>query len=426
MSKKSFLGWSILLFIFIYAPPVLPYPHILLGILVFIYMLLNYRYDYKEAIVKSDMNIWIKTMVLVFLYAALIPFPLSIFYDDVVNVEHYYHLFNRFAVLIFMEAICGTFLLAKFKRNEYTLKNLLDVLIGIAVFQSFLGCLAFTIPSVKEFFLTLMVKMGGFSTENEGVVLYRTFGFAGSMLDQFGYGTGIIAGISFFLGVNYRFRYLLFSLIVIIAAILNARSGIVIYGIGIFLSLFFALVYERKIKSTLRAILFIALIPMISLTTLKIIQGYNESTGRWISKGFESVIEYFTNGTSDQDNMRIITSDNFWELPDGPNIILGTAHSRYEAEGYAHTDNGIVNDIWFVGIIGTMMMYGVVVLLCYRIYRDAATFLEKYISIFLIVSFFIFDIKAVSIGYNMGGAVNFLILFMTRFYQKGYVKELPK
>ena len=70
--------------------------------------------------------------------------------------------------------------------------------------QSMFACAAFVFPSVKEFFLNLMIHMGGISTENEGVILNRTFGFASSMLDQFGLCTGLIGGISFFLGVNYK------------------------------------------------------------------------------------------------------------------------------------------------------------------------------------------------------------------------------
>lgn len=417
ISKKDWLFWSFFLFIFIYAPPLLPYTHLILGSIIFIIILLHYNRSYGETFKKSDINTWMKTMIAVFVYAILIPFPLSIFYNDVVDLPHYYHLFNRFAILIFMEGVCTTFLLTKFNKKNYNLFTLLRLLIGIAIIQSFLGCLAFMVPGIKQIFLKFMINMGGLSTENEGVILYRTFGFAGSMLDQFGYGTGLLAGISFFLGVYYKSRYILYSVIVILASLLNARSGIVIYIIAIFITLFFALCIDRKIKMVLKSIAFFILIPTVFVTVLQVVSLYNENTGTWINKGVESVAEFVTTGSSDQDNMNVITSDQFWQLPDGANVILGTGHSRYEAEGYLHTDNGLVNDIWFVGIAGLVLLYGVVILLCYRIFRNSQTYIERFISIFFICSFFVFDIKAASIGYNMGGAVFFLIVFATRYFQ---------
>lgn len=415
---KNYLLWCIFVFILIYAPPLIPYIHVLLGVIVFLIMLFGKNHIYLAAFRESDMWLWTKFMMAVFLYALLIPFPLSAFYNDIVDLPHYYHLFNRFAVLVFMEVTCGTFLIARFQKKNYSFEFFLNVLIGVALFQSFLGCLAIAVPGIKEIFLAFMIKMGGLSTENEGVIVGRTFGFAGSMLDQFGFGTGLIAGLSFFWGVKNKSRYIIYSLIIMIASVLNARSGIVIYAISICLTIFFSIFINHNVKMILKSLAFIVIIPTIFISSIEIISTYNEFTGEWLNKGVNSVIEFITTGSSNQDNMNIISSERFWQLPDAGHILIGTGHSRYLAEGYLHTDCGIVNDIWFVGIIGLLLLYGVVFYICYKIYRNSTTSFEKYLAFFFICAFCVFDVKAASIGYNMGGAVFFLVLFVTRFYQK--------
>lgn len=168
----------------------------------------------------------------------------------------------------------------------------------------------------------------------------------------------------------------------------------------------------------LKTLIFMFLIPMIFAATLEVVSTYSETTGEWVSKGVESVVELIETGNSTKDDMGVMTSDRFWQLPDAERILIGTGHSRYEAEGYLHTDCGIVNDIWFVGILGLFLLYGIVVFLCFKIFKNSRNSLEKFIALFFLCSFFVFDIKGATIGYNMGGAVFFLVLFVTRFYQQ--------
>lgn len=414
----SCMFWSVFLFIFTYAPPLIPYMHLLLGVFVLFVMIFTYNRAYAESFQKSNLSLWIKVMIGVFLYVLIIPLPLSAFYNDIVDLPHYYHLFNRFSVLIFMEATCTTFLLARFKIKKYSFLFFINLLIGIAFFQSILGCLALAFPEVKSIFLTLMTTMGSLSTEKDGLLITRTFGFAGSMLDQFGLGTGLIAGISFFLGVNYKRRYIWYSLFIMISAVLNSRTGIVIYIIGILVTVFSSILINKNIKMMLKTLIFMFLIPMIFAATLEVVSTYSEATGEWVSNGVESVIELIETGNSTKDDMGVMTSDRFWQLPDAEHILIGTGHSRYEAEGYLHTDCGIVNDIWFVGILGLFLLYGIVVFLCFKIFKNSNEALGKFIALFFLCSFFVFDIKGATIGYNMGGAVFFLVLFATRFYQQ--------
>lgn len=410
--------WVLFLFIFIYNPPILPYTNLFLGMFVLVIMLLNFNHSYVDVIRKSGIKIWIKLMIIILIYVLILPSPISALYNDIVDLPHYYHLFNRFAVLLFMEFTCAIYFLDYMKKGQYSFLYLIKLVIWMAMIQSVLVCLAFVFPSIKAIFLSLMIYMGGISTENEGLILNRTFGFAGSMLDQFGLCTGLIAGISFFLGVNYKTRYIFYSLFIMIASVLNARSGIVIYAIAVGITILFSVFINRSIKMITKSIIMVVLMPTIFAVSIEVVSVYNDMTAMWLSQGVDSVVEFIDTGSSNQDNMDIIVSDSFWELPDDLRIIIGTGHSRYEAEGYLHTDCGIVNDIWFVGILGVTILYGTILLLWYQIYRKTSSSLMKFIAILFTCSFFVFNVKAVVIGYQPGGAVFFFILFATRFYQK--------
>lgn len=417
ISIATSISWIIFLFILIYAPPILPYINILLGCCVGAIMLTRFNSSYWEVIQKSGMEIWVKVMFIILTYVFVVSLPVSVLYYDIVDIPHYYHLFNRFAVLLFMEFTCTIYLLAQFKKKEYPFLYLIKLVIGAAMFQAFLACIAFVFPEVKALFLSFMTPMGGMSTGNEGLLVTRTFGFAGSMLDQFGLCTGLIAGISFFLGVNYKTRYIIYSLFIMISSLLNARSGLAIYVIAICATLFISIFVNHNIKTMVKSFIMIALIPTVFITAIEVISLYNEDTAVWISAGVDSVIEFMDTGSSEKDNMAIITSDNFWELPDNWRVVIGTGHSRYGAEGYKHTDCGIVNDVWFIGILGVSVLYGTIVFLWYEIYRKNTDLLMKFLAIFFSISFFVFDVKAVVIGYQPGGAIFFFVLFAARYYR---------
>lgn len=408
--------WISFLFVLVYAPPVLPYTNLILGTFILAIMLIKHNPKYLVTIRESGMGTWTKLMVGIFVYVLIVPLPLSAFYDDIVDIPHYYHLFNRFAVLLFMELTCATYILTYFKEKNWSYLYLVKLVIWIAMIQSVLACAAFVFPGVKDIFLAFMTHMGGTSTENEGVIVNRTFGFASSMLDQFGLCTGLIAGISFFLGVNYKTRYIFYSLFIIIASLLNARSGIFIYFAGIMITVFFSIFVNHNIKMIIKSFAMLILIPMIFATALQIVSIYNENTAEWISKGVDSVVEFIDTGSSNQDNMAIITSDRFWELPNDLNILIGTGHSRYGAAGYQHTDNGLVNDIWFIGILGIIVMYGTILIMWFKLFLKSPDSLMKFVSVFFAVAFCIFDIKAAVIGYQPGGAIFFFMLFASRLF----------
>ena len=81
--STDFLFWSIFMFVFLYAPPVIPYFHIFVGFVIIVVMVFTFNKHYFETYKLSNMSTWFKMMLGVFLYALLIPLPLSAYYGSV-------------------------------------------------------------------------------------------------------------------------------------------------------------------------------------------------------------------------------------------------------------------------------------------------------------------------------------------------------
>lgn len=125
---SEYILWGIILFILLYAPPLLPYTNLILGMFLLGIILIRFNSRYLEVIRESGLKTWIRLMIITLIYVFILPIPMSALYDDIVDLPHYYHLFNRFAVLLFMEFTCGTYLLANLKEKNISFLSLIMVL----------------------------------------------------------------------------------------------------------------------------------------------------------------------------------------------------------------------------------------------------------------------------------------------------------
>ena len=93
----SFYGikWSVFLFILIFSPPFMPYPHLVLAVISFLIMTINYRNDYKRIMLQSTIYSCIFEVMIIVSYILAVPLMVSAIMGDIVNERHYISLFNR-------------------------------------------------------------------------------------------------------------------------------------------------------------------------------------------------------------------------------------------------------------------------------------------------------------------------------------------
>ena len=406
--------WSLFLFVMIFNPPIIPRINLFLAFVSTLIILLKYRYRIKRIMRQSKINSWGFWIGVLFLYAFTIPLVISLLMNDIVNIENYSALINRYAVLFITVVPCAIHLICILEKKGYDYHFFIETVINAGLIESFLCILAFLFPTIKKAFVSIMAKNAASSLyENRWYITVRSYGFAGTLVDVFGFGIAVIAGISFLYGIINKQRYIVYSIIILLASLLNARTGVVIYIISVLISIFY-IFSQRFVKMIFRIIIAIIVILILSAGVIYVVSK-NSATMGWIQSLTDS-IKRAINERSIR-SFGVLFSDNFWELPDGMRTIIGTAHSKYKAEGYSHSDVGYINDIWFSGIIGCCILYGSLVKIALNVYKNCDNnILIKLCMIHILICFFLFNIKAASYAYNPGMATILTIIFLFNYY----------
>lgn len=420
--KIDKISYSLYLFVLVFAPPIVPYPHLFLTIFSFLMLATTYKRKVWIVLKRSGIYNWVLAMGLLAMYTVCVPLPISMLCNDIVNTSHYISVINRYGVLIVAVSVCVTYLLCKTDRDGYGYEFLLESLINAGVIEGVCAALAFLFPGVKSIFIFFMKQFSASNLySNTWYITVRSYGFASTLVDVFGLGAALIAGICFFYGITRKKIYMAESIVIAIATILNSRTGLLVYLISIVLSLLYVLQKGdiRKIISTFIAIGLL----IIAGSKILDIMSTNEYTAGWFQAGIKSIQNFMGgNGTSNTsgDAMSMLFQDNFWKFPTFPRIIFGTGHSLYGAEGYAHSDVGYVNEIWLFGILGCLLLYGKIIKMCGMMKKSTRIPVFDYAAVFLLISYFFFNIKGAALGYNPGAVVMFFIIFVGTYQATSY------
>lgn len=420
--KIDKISYSLYLFVLVFAPPIVPYPHLFLTIFSFLMLATTYKRKVWIVLKRSGIYNWVLAMGLLAMYTVCVPFPISMLCNDIVNTSHYISVINRYGVLIVAVSVCVTYLLCKTDRDGYGYEFLLESLINAGVIEGVCAALAFLFPGVKSIFIFFMKQFSASNLySNTWYITVRSYGFASTLVDVFGLGAALIAGICFFYGITRKKIYMAESIVIAIATILNSRTGLLVYLISIVLSLLYVLQKGdiRKIISTFIAIGLL----IIAGSKILDIMSTNEYTAGWFQAGIKSIQNFMSgNRTSNTsgDAMSMLFQDNFWKFPTFPRIIFGTGHSLYGAEGYAHSDVGYVNEIWLFGILGCLLLYGKIIEMCGMMKKSTRIPVFDYAAVFLLISYFFFNIKGAALGYNPGAVVMFFIIFVGTYQATSY------
>lgn len=246
VTKKKFdkVLWSLYMFVLIFAPPIIPYPQLVLMMVSLILVIGQYRNLYKMVTVKSSMNIWLKGMVLWAMYVVVISLGESLLVGDIVDFPHYIHIFNRYGMLSIVGIPCCLFILCEFQKHNYDISFPIECIINAGIVEGICSIAAFVSPEIKSVFISMMEKFTG-GTYSIWYTTVRSYGFAGTLVDTFGYGIALIAGICFFYGIIKKRKYIIYSFIIAIATLLNSRTGVAIYFISIGISVLYVLKNAR-------------------------------------------------------------------------------------------------------------------------------------------------------------------------------------
>ena len=408
-NKKMDIGIVIYIFIFLFEPPFIPKMRglIYLSLYSCIMIMCRYKKTYKSVWKMSGMTTWIFSLSFFFLYS-IVPVYISIVcFNDVVQFGHYIHTYVRYFILIISILCCSTYIILECDRKKYTIEDLIRVILYAGILQGICAICALLIPEVKDLFVKMM------STGNEADSYFyslRAYGFSKNMVDGFGLGTGIIAGLSCILGRRDK-RYIILSVFLLLVPLLNSRTGLIIYmiAIGIYI---LGLLWDHKVFEIIKIAVIVGSCVVIALQFYQFLSTYKPELVAWVNSGLDGFFSVVQGEKANGGSMAVLMKDSWWKLPDGIRFFIGTGHTRYGAEGYLHTDVGYVNDIWFVGIVGSILLYSSILLIFYKAFNKIKDKNGKLVLLFLLISLVVFNVKTCAISYYPGTAIIFTLVFM--------------
>ena len=129
------------------------------------------------------------------------------------------------------------------KRRHYDFSYYLDTILYAGSIQSILSIMAFFVGSIKNIFVQLMIRGGVFqdNTYSDYMQSVRLFGFSTGLTFGMPAVQAFLAIVALFLAINSKrqsIKYYIMVPLFAFSGIINARTTIVIMGIGIVALLF--------------------------------------------------------------------------------------------------------------------------------------------------------------------------------------------
>lgn len=410
---KWLVGYT---FLAIFQPPFIPVAFIyILGLFTLAWLYYNGRNALSRSIlVQSKIYSMIKLFAVVILYLIVVGL-LDMMLIETANVNSTRMTsMNQVSLLTLLEFCFAWTILICCHRRQYSLTDIFLLLIFAGILQGLCAVVAFLVPPVRTVFL-MFCDANLYAKEY--FLLRRGYGFSINLIDTFGYGMGLIASYMLIIKWTRSKILLIVSVLTVLFAILvNARTGIAVFGIGVIINF----LLRRNIWRSLGRILIIFLVFEISVPILisganALVKSKNETVS-WVAMGMKQML-LLVGGDKDAPEVGVEDVsffDNFIEPPaDTFRYLLGSGHHVYDTQqtmGF-RTDIGYLNLLWEFGVVGSGL-----VLLCMAVFMIGPFFMTKdlvirKIALLNTVAYGVVLMKAILIGFNPGVFVNYLATF---------------
>ncbi len=406
VKKSKFIMAFLILYMFciIYAPPFFPINlfHIVSAVSLLAIIILH-KNRLKEVVKKMGIYpvaLLLGCCIFFFLQGCFIASVRS------VSVKPVYQAYTIYqSVLMMVEIIvCATYVACIV--IKYNIKNI-EIFRSICcagIIQFLLAGMAYLSSDIRFFFLDVIGSNADltslYSNYNDYLV-YRGYGFAISLLDEFGYGTGIIGGIAYILGRKKKGYYGV-AILMGLTTLLNSRTGLIMMAVFVICDWLIAdsvHIKKTKIFKIIAVLVILVVLWFFVLPAILDFLFYNTQEG---------IIKSTVRDLKQVLNLNYHTlQPQMWEFVDDIfALFLGTGA---QVSGMISTV-GYVNIIWEFGILGTIFIYFIVMYFFRKVLSRSKKSLEYYkINFALLVIFFIVQLKMPVLNYSAGGVLLFSI-----------------
>lgn len=392
----------IYLFLFLYMPPILSFNIVIpLAMVGIVYLVTKFKNIRKYMNQFRQTGFWKICLLIVcgFLYLA-VTLPLHGF-----QLRSAYPAF----LISILNVVCLFFIFVFALLHHYDLTDIINMLLLVSLVQCLLSVLTVLIPSLRQMFIQLYLSRGYSSVYTW--LDWRLFGFSNELLFSMPIVQSFLALCALFFTFNRSYWYALFLPFLLFSSMMNARIGIVIFGIGFLVLLFFQIQRGNREKNSV-LLKSIGIFAGFGVVACALMFWLIPQTGEWFLSMFRDVFELLKGNRTGF--FEYMFERNGMTLPTGKDLLLGTGSFVLGGSEGVSSDCGFVNDLWLGGLFYATVMWGSMVLQLRLCFRKGKTF-NTYLSVMLFITFLIANFKGPFFTENemfvLNGILSLFILY---------------
>ena len=368
-SKISYILFLFVLYVFLYNPPLNLLGNLNLSyllVLVSLFSVSRNKKDWKEYAHKFKLEITIFIIVLVY----------SVFRSGIVG-DFMYIVRHILSVLYIVSVIPFMLFYAK-KVGLDCGSGLIRALLIVSSLAACISVLAVTVPAVDDYIRNTVVQY------EEDDYLYgkitRGYGIAGSLTSSYGYIQGVMAAIGFMYLKENRW-FLLFMPFVLLSALINARTGVLIafWGIAV-------LIFSKNKKAIIPAVV-ITLVFVYNIEDILRLLNINDYTIAWILDFQDQIYEMSSGNISEGAASKLFDRMIVW--PSGlSEWLVGKGINLFDVDiNQGKSDVGWIIQINYGGLLYVIPLYSAFFVMAKRLKKNHLFgFMLLFIGVAIIVN----------------------------------------
>lgn len=385
---------SIILFLFIYSPPIFPVNILhILAFCSYLIIFLKYRKTFSRFILYTPLFLSICGVIASLVLLAIIL---------TMTTKDYLQLYSL--IIIILEVIPISLLIAIIlKDNNYKINDFFKILLNIAFVQSLFSILMFFNLDFKNYILSNFYQA---YLTNDVMMFwsqYRLNGLSQGLMFAMPVVQGFLAVIAFLFYYKRNILYILYIPFLLFSAIINARTGLLVFFVGVLIVLLFNFKWS-KLEGYLKVASFIIIFILISIILLISISSHSEYVADWILESLDETFLFIQGeNTGYYDAV-----DSMFFLPETYEFFVGTGRN-YFVHKYINsgTDIGYVNDLFLGGIFFVVTFYTSMLLL-FMSAGIRGNWVHRSVIFLMIITMFIVNIKG--FAFHQNDFVNLFVL----------------
>ena len=384
-------------FIALYNPPLIRISFLHLTTIIAIIDYCKHKGEYDKTFDRSLFNLWLKILLVLLYLFIIILFSGNDFISPLYRV----------GVINFEMIPTSCFIVYQCKRRKY---DLIDIIIKAALIQGIICVITMFIPAAQSYLVHRMVS-NGLNDKIISFSSYRFYGISYSTIFSMPILNSIISVIALYKAIKKHYIYFVYSLIIALSAIVNARISIVSFFIS---AVFMFVIIFRDKKDVLKRVAKLCVISLsllvLSYLVMKSMGSRFSNTIDWIERGIKDIYAIMLSEDNGGAYYSYYRGTQKWQLPNSFfSILFGTGARVIRGNYIYKSDIGYINDIWLGGIVYCALIYGFYFSVCKKIGKR---FLMKvnirYTGIVLTLIFLIINVKGSIFGNNE--FISFVIL----------------